>query len=42
MASANDLMITQNQYLMSLNNYYQAMSTLLSVRAELEFILEKN
>ena len=42
MASANDLMLTQNQYLMSLNNYYQAMSTLLAVRAELEFILEKN
>ncbi|RLD67512.1 MAG: hypothetical protein DRI95_04685 [Bacteroidetes bacterium] len=42
MASANDLMITQNQYLMSLNNYYQAMSSLLSIRAELEYILEKN
>ncbi|RLD81341.1 MAG: hypothetical protein DRJ10_06305 [Bacteroidetes bacterium] len=42
MASANDLMITQNQYLMSLNNYYQAMSSLLSVRAQLEYILEKN
>ena len=42
MASANDLMLTQNQYLMTLNNYYQSMSNLLSVRAELEFILEKN
>ncbi len=42
MASANDLMLTQNQYLNALNNYYQAMSSLLSTRAQLEFILEKN
>ncbi|MEN8122232.1 MAG: TolC family protein, partial [Bacteroidota bacterium] len=42
MSSANDLMLSQNQYLMALNNYYQAMSNLLAVRAQLEFILEKN
>ncbi|OQX97570.1 MAG: hypothetical protein B6I20_12310 [Bacteroidetes bacterium 4572_117] len=41
MASANDLMLTQNQYLMSLNNYYQAMSSLLEIRASLEHILLK-
>jgi len=42
MASANDLMLTQNQYLMALNNYYQALSQLLSVSTELYYILQKN
>lgn len=42
MSSANDLMLTQNQYLMSLNNYYQALSNLLIARAQLEYILKKN
>ncbi len=42
MASANDLMLTQNQYLMALNNYYQAMSQLLSVSTELYYLLQKN
>lgn len=42
MSSANDLMLTQNQYLLALNNYYQALSNLLITRAQLEYILEKN
>ena len=42
MASANDLMLAQNQYLLSLNNYYQALSQLLSVSTELYYILQKN
>ena len=42
MASANDLMLTQNQYLSALNNYYQALSQLLSVSTELYFLLQKN
>ena len=42
MASANDLMLTQNQYLMALNNYYQALSQVLSVSTELYYLLQKN
>ncbi|MBN1250855.1 MAG: TolC family protein [Bacteroidales bacterium] len=41
-SSVNDLMIVQNQYLSSLNNYYLALSTLLETRATLEYILLEN
>jgi len=38
-ASGNDLMIAQNQYLGALNAYYQSLNQLLSARASLEYIL---
>jgi outer membrane protein TolC len=42
MASSNDLMIAQNQYLGTLNSYYQALNQLLDARATLEYILMEN
>lgn len=42
MASSNDLMITQNQYLGALNNYYQALNRLLDARATLEYLLRED
>ena len=38
-ASGNDLMIAQNQYLTALNAYYNSLNQLLVVRASLEYIL---
>ena len=42
MASGNDLMLTQNQYLAGLNAYYQAVNQLLNTRASLQFILQED
>ena len=38
-ASGNDLMIAQNQYLTALNAYYNSLNQLLVVKASLEYIL---
>jgi outer membrane protein len=42
MASGNDLMIAQNQYLGALNTYYQALNKLLDARATLEYLLQED
>jgi outer membrane protein TolC len=42
MASGNDLMIAQNQYLGALNTYYQILNKLLDTRATLEYLLLEN
>jgi len=42
MASGNDLMITQNQYLGALNSYYQVLNSLLDARATLEYLLQED
>ncbi len=41
-ASGNDLMIAQNQYLSALNTYYQVLNKLLDTRATLEYLLLEN
>lgn len=41
-ASSNDLMIAQNQYLSALNTYYMALSKLLDARASLEYLLQQD